>query len=436
MSKKGIIKWTIIMMLPVIASLMFMNNHKEEKLTKNEATSYLSIYLEDEQINYIPDRESGYTLDLTKSSCNNGVTISWDNKNWNATLDFTNYQSGNINRTKCALYFKKTIESEIIASLDVTGACPSVNEGGTLNIDTIENKNSLLCSAPDDYGTSYYYRGNVTNNYVKFAGFYWRIVRINGDGSIRMIYAGDANVIDALPNKEEVLQNGYNDSSTSYTQIGECAFNSIDNESDNAYVGYMFGTPNSATYEETHANINNSTIKTKIDNWYEENFLGTKYEEQIADVGFCNDRSISDEKVSGYSNLAYKKESTLYNWYKVIVQTLTCKQDNDMFTTKNALNGNKALTYPVGTLNIGEVILAGGYSTSNSDYYLYTGYSYWTMSPRSYAKGEAAVRYVNMTGGINMENYVDIAGVRPVINLKPGSLTQGQGTKSSPYTVE
>ena len=47
-----------------------------------------------------------------------------------------------------------------------------------------------LYESVDDYGTTYYYRGNVTNNYVKFAGYYWRVIRINGDGSIRLLFAG------------------------------------------------------------------------------------------------------------------------------------------------------------------------------------------------------------------------------------------------------
>ena len=74
------------------------------------------------------------------------------------------------------------IVNKIVAQLDTTGKCPTVNVDGTVNVTSAESENSLLCSAPDNYGTSYYYRGNVQNNYVKFANFYWRIVRINGDG--------------------------------------------------------------------------------------------------------------------------------------------------------------------------------------------------------------------------------------------------------------
>ncbi len=47
-----------------------------------------------------------------------------------------------------------------------------------------------LYQTTDNDGDTYYYRGDVKNNNVKFAGFYWKIIRINGDGSIRLIYNG------------------------------------------------------------------------------------------------------------------------------------------------------------------------------------------------------------------------------------------------------
>ena len=78
-------------------------------------------------------------------------------------------------------YGEESIQCGIIALLDDTGACPTVNEDKTIAINSGEDQNSYICSAPDDYGTSYYYRGNVDNNWVKFAGYYWRILRINGD---------------------------------------------------------------------------------------------------------------------------------------------------------------------------------------------------------------------------------------------------------------
>ena len=225
---------------------------------------YFSVYIDGQITNTFPSKNDGYLFDGTQSSCTNGATVLWDDESWSALVNFSNYQAGNLSKTKCTMYFKSNVASQIIAQLDTTGSCPTVNEDGTVNVASAESEKSLVCSAPDDYGTSYYFRGNVENNWVKFAGFYWRIIRVNGDSTLRMIYSGDASVIDALENKEEVLKNGYDDSTTKYTQIGESAFNESYN--DNAYVGYMYGTPGSNTYTETHANINDSTIKSYIDN--------------------------------------------------------------------------------------------------------------------------------------------------------------------------
>ena len=62
----------------------------------------------------------------------------------------------------------------------------------SVNLSAIESNatNSGLYKAEDDDGGSFYFRGNVSNNWVEFGGFYWRIVRINGDGSIRLLYSG------------------------------------------------------------------------------------------------------------------------------------------------------------------------------------------------------------------------------------------------------
>ena len=104
-----------------------------------------------------------------------------------------------------------------------------------------DNSDKGLYKGEDDYGTTYYYRGNVSNNYVKFDDFYWKIIRINGDGSIRLLFNGDNN----------------NDN------ISLSQFNSTRNNP--SYGGYMYGKIGSSTYEEAYANTNNSTIKEIID---------------------------------------------------------------------------------------------------------------------------------------------------------------------------
>ena len=369
------------------------------------------------------------------------LTITYKNTDQNQIDDMDATFSGTITGQLTAC--PRNIADEIIANVDTTGKCPTVNDDGTVEVTDIEDTESLVCTAPDDYGTSYYYRGNVDNNYVKFAGYYWRILRVNGDGSIRMIYAGDADVIDALPNKAEVLANGYNDGSTDYTQIGTSAYNSSYN--DNAYVGYMYGTTGSSSYEETHANTNDSTIKTVVDNWYKTNIEDAGYASYINDTLFCNDRSISEYKPSSsYINSGIGAEATAYRWYYgpwdstgTQYPRLTCAQQNDRFTVEDTQMGNGDLTYPVGLLTTDEAALAGGYSTSNSGYYLYTGNFYWTMSPNSFHSGNAAAyEFLLNSVGVADGYWVAYAfGVRPVLNLKSGSLKSGSGTALDPYLV-
>ena len=367
------------------------------------------------------------------------------NSSWSAKITINAQYSDRLptDYEKCvANYGEDSINCQIIAQLDTTGACPTVNDDGTVLVTGEEEQEGYVCSAPDDYGTSYYFRGNVENNWVKFANTYWRILRINGDGSIRMIYAGDATVIDALENKEEVLKNGYNDESTGYTQIGTSAYNG--SAGDNAHVGYMYGTPASSSYEETHANINNSTIKTKVDEWYESHIKDTEYEQYISDTLFCNDRSISEYKESDYINSGIGKEKTVYRWYygpwnssNKQYPRLTCSQQNDRFTVHDEILGNGSLTYPIGLVNTDEATLAGGYSSNNSGYYLYTGNTYWTMSPYNFFNSYAYGRYVRNDGFVY---YVNISvessyGVRPGLNLKSDSLKKGSGTANDPYMV-
>ena len=123
-----------------------------------------------------------------------------------------------------------------------------------------------IYKAEDDWGDSYYFRGAVTNNYVKFAGYYWRIVRINGDGSIRIIYDGTS----AHANGE----------SSDDRQIQVSSYNSSYN--DNAYVGYMYGSTGANSYAATHANNNNSTIKGVLDNWYTINIANKGFGDKIS----------------------------------------------------------------------------------------------------------------------------------------------------------
>ena len=279
----------------------------------------------------------------------------------------------------------------------------------------------------DDLGTSYYFRGDVENNYVYFARFYWRIIRINGDGSIRMIYDGTS----AHDNGE----------SSTNRQISTSKFNTPPD--DNAYVGYMYGTRGSSTYAETHANTNNSTIKTILDNLYVSSIKDTTNEQYVVDAIYCNDREVSTADSSytgdgsGTTKTTYKARERLYTNK---TPTLKCKQVNDRFTketTVGGATGNGALTYPIGLITADEVAYAGGTNTSgNSKYYLYTGNYYWMMSPSFFHSPNAYEFIVLSTGDLSGYSAIDSDyGVRPVISLSSSALQYGNGSSSDPFRI-
>ena len=181
-------------------------------------------------------------------------------------------------------------------------------------------------------------------------------------------------------------------------------------------------------------NTNDSTIKTYLDNWYKTNISGTENEQYLADNIFCNDRSFS----SSNSGTGAGVSKTYYNWYNwhVSKSNLKCPQQNDAFTVSDTTNGNGALTYPIGLITTDEVVLAGGWSSSNSGYYLYSGSWYWASSPYYFYGGHAFVRYVDSNGdAIYDGSVVNYYGVRPVFNLKAEILLQGSGTATDPYRI-
>lgn len=289
----------------------------------------------------------------------------------------------------------------------------------------------------DDLGKSYYFRGAVENNYVKFAGFYWRIIRINGDGSIRMIYAGTS----AHPN-------GYDDSSlNSDTIIGSSQYNT--NSEDNAYVGYMYGTAGSSTYSETHKNTNNSTIKAYIDTWYKNNLIN--YTDYLQDSIYCNDRSVTPVESFGGMELSGNGTGTTFTAYSNLTRnfvnspatpSLKCTNINDRFTVSSA-NGNGALTYPIGLITTDEIILSGGKSydmvnssyITNTDYYLFTGNFYWSMTPVAIAGVGAGVDRVDGDGGVGGSFVHGTNGVRSVVSLRSDVITGGNGTMNNPFVI-
>lgn len=273
----------------------------------------------------------------------------------------------------------------------------------------------------DDDGISYYYRGSVNNNYVKYVGAYWHIIRINGDGSVRLLYAGTT-------------------ANASGTELNIKLGVTFNTKRDNpAYNGYMYGSTLNESYEKTTANENDSNIKKVLDDWYKNNILGTNNESVVTDAGFCNDRSVYSG--DGYTTTGTTTYYAPYIRYHQTKQPiLNCFQLNDLFTLNTNEKGNKALIYPIGLITADELMLSG-YAENyiNKLNYTYNSVNYWTMSSSYFNTGALlADNFTSLSDGYlstgsSVQNHY---GVRPVINIKgDAKISGGIGTANSPFVI-
>ena len=298
---------------------------------------------------------------------------------------------------------------------------------------------ALLASAEDDYGTSYYFRGAVTNNYVEFANKCWRIVRVGGDGSVKLILhndnkAGVANPCDAANNNASAAFARY--SGETY----KSAFNT--NYNDNAYVGFKYGIDYASDYDATHANTNNSTILNNLEAWYTNNLK--TYADKLADTVWCNDKTnVTDTMFNPYSysnvnGLGYAKNVTYYGATQRLIST-----SNSAGGTGPSLKCNGELskiTSKAGLITADELALAGyAYDNNNNTTYLQenaTDTWWWSLSPSFFYAGGAGVWDVNGSNGrFGSDTVEDTYGLRPSISLKSTTNVTGNGTSDKPYKV-
>ena len=302
------------------------------------------------------------------------------------------------------------------------------------------NKNTteaLLASTEDDYGTSYYFRGAVTNNYVEFANKCWRIVRISGDGTVKLILhndntAGAANPCSSANNSSNAAFARY--SGTTYTSKFNTDYN------DNAYIGFKYGTPGSSTYEATHANTNKSTILTNLETWYTNNLAA--YESVIDDNVWCNDKTnvtdtTFDPAVINPTGLGYGSNNTYYASFQRLVSSDGLAAGGTGPSLK--CNGELSkITSKVGLITADELAFAG-YAAGRVNLVTYlqenaTDTWWWSLSPFAFGYGYAGVWCVD-SGGFGSGSVDDIGAGRPSISLKSTTNVTGNGTSEDPYKV-
>ena len=261
------------------------------------------------------------------------------------------------------------------------------------------------------------------NNWVQFGGYYWRIIRTNADGGVRLLYHG---------------------TSTTATDayIGTSQFNETYNDS--MYVGYMYGT--SGSLENNRTNTNNSTIKTAIDNWYASNM--TSYTKYLSTTAvYCNDREVGSGTYSATGSSFEYAARTRLDTNKA--PTYNCTNVNDKFTVDSS-TGNGKLTYPVALMTADEISYAGGRYTQNAPMWYYTNSSlesstgdtqwWWLLSPFNW-NGSNALVFNVLSSGNPGHLYIYIVdrpgGVRPALSLKSCvKWASGDGSANAPYTIE
>ena len=420
--KLFIILGILVLSINLILSFAFKDNKEENKeiskvekiLSKPEGIQ--AYTLEGEKTNKeFNDLINNYVLD--KITCKNGTVATYNKATNEVSLS-------NIHMPDyCTMNFRYTIYGKLLAD---NPTISTRTDFSTVYTET--NTNTLFKSTESIAGSTakdvYYFAGNVQNNWVKFAGYYWRIVRTNHDGSIRLLYAGTS------PDTTE----GY---------IGTSAFNTEYNSP--KYVGYMYGNSDT-TLDEARTNTNDSTIKTFIDNWYSNNLTSyTKYLSE--DAVYCNDREIGSRNYNtGSAEFYYAAYSRLYTNN---LPTYNCTNSEDAFSGSNA---EAKLTYPIGLMTADEITYAGGYRYYNNAsawYYLNnSGLSiiestyWWLLSPYIWdGNGSTAdfiVDVLNFPGYLSNRPCANNSGaVRPVISLKGNLIWKsGDGSSSSPYEVE
>ena len=382
---------------------------------------------------------SGATISSNGSLTTQNISIT--GKYYNLTIPQTSIEgkafTGKIYVTNHSC---ETIEPAYMTLLNAYGGKDGITElpdSAYANVTTASDKG--MYKKADGLGTSYYYRGAVNNNWVKFGkegtkDIYWRIIRINGDGSIRMIYSGTTD-----PKNESSVtgSNGVYMTGTG-TQINATtyAFNSSYDKSE--YVGYMY------TLGEQHGNSTSSAIKTTLEDWYAGTTL--KDNELVSqDQIFCNDRSASTSKSGTAGEISSWASTGTTYYYGAYVRLITnkspqlkCPTESDKFTSRKSSIGNKALTYPVGLITADEITFAGlPAGKTNNSFYLYTNQYYWSGSPDYFDSSSSYAREFSVasSGYLNDNDVSYNFGARPVVSLSSKVKLSGNGTYSNPYTV-
>ena len=391
------------------------------KITSTDGGYTMSDFVDVPKSSTATDTILAYSVEIA-----NGVTHTY-------TVEFKYLESENVDQSADMgktltgkIFITKGTERPTLAS-QLLSDNPTISTRSDFSTPFTTNTANTLYKATENGTDVYYFAGQDTtstpiNNWVKFGNFYWRIIRTNSDGSIRLLYHGTSTA----------ATNAY---------IGTSEFNEKLNDS--MYVGYMYGT--SGSQESNRTNTNNSKIKTAIDNWYASNM--TSYTKYLSTTAvYCNDREVGSGTYSATgSEFNY---AALTRLFTNKTPTYDCTNNNDKFTV-DASTGNGKLTYPIALMTADEIAYAGGVARKNAPMWYYTnstlesstGTTYWwSLSPGYLLNGNVAGSW--LVGGSGNPGYLSyghvlsVSGVRPVVSLKSCiKYSTGNGTSETPYEI-
>ena len=378
----------------------------------------------------VPKSETATDIVLGSASIEVGVTQTYtiefiykNDENVDQSADMNKKLSGTIFITEGSI---PTLTEKILEDN------PTISERTSFDTPYTDNVSGTLFTSTESIAGStpvnvYYYAGSTANNWVKFGGFYWRIIRTNADGGVRLLYQG-LNTSETSPN------------------IGTSKFNANDN--DPMYAGYKYGT--SGSLENNRTNTNDSTIKTFVDTWYKNNLL-TNYDKYISKSAvYCNDRSVTSGTYNISNEFNYGGETRLYTNK---TPTYNCDNIKDAFSVNNI---EAKLDYPIALMTADEVAYAGGVngkSVLDTTYIWFMNnnkeYEFVTMTPNRFISSlfddvlrvEIMVwsgNFLQEGSGLSSISEVSMDfNVRPVISLSSHvEYLSGDGSPENPYEIE
>jgi len=381
----------------------------EEEINLRENTDVSKVSTGDTELTTVEGKDYQYQTSLPEGTTETTIDIETENPNSTVTIekvDSLAYNSNTIERmattktlplTAGVNYFKVTVTSQNKQKTDTFNIRINVNESTTIfgkKFEVITAEPTLTTSSnntsdasglykstdTNDGRPTYYFRGNVENNYVSFAGFTWRIVRINEDGTIKLI-------------KEAAID------STLYMF-----------KSTNTDVKYMY--------------YSNSDVKTQLTTWNNTNIL-TNYSNYVATGDYyCEQARVKNDP-------AYTSGSAVMKLNTGYTPTFKCETDG---------NGYGIVNSNIGLLTYDEVVYAGGYvRKENSNYYLHNiNLDWWMISPAGFKSDTPYIWRVQSTGSVlhYAGNSTSKLALRPVINLKADTTATGSGVEGDEFVVQ